>query len=289
MRSLPMNLVARIVREALLEDLGPGDLTSEALVDPALEARAVIVAREPLVVAGLEPASLAFRMLDPEVRLSQAARPGDRLESGTAILEVRGNARAVLGAERTALNFLGRLSGIASITRRCVEAVRGTRARIYDTRKTTPGHRVLERDAVALGGGHNHRWGLWDAVLIKDNHLVLHGGPAEAVAAARARHGTRVVVEVEIERLEDLEPAIRAGVDIVLLDNFTIEAAGKAARIAADSGKDGVLLEASGGINLENIAGYAAAGVDRISLGLITHSAPSSDVSLEMAPRSPGG
>jgi nicotinate-nucleotide pyrophosphorylase (carboxylating) len=284
-----MNLVARIVREALLEDVGPGDLTCEALIDPTLRARAVIVAREPLVLAGLEPASIAFRLLDPGVRLSPAAQPGDSLESGAAILEVRGAARAILGAERTALNFLGRLSGIASITRRCVDAVRGTPARIYDTRKTTPGQRVLERDAVARGGGHNHRLGLWDAVLIKDNHLVLHGGPQEAVRAARTCHGPGVVVEVEIDRIEDLEPAIEAGADIVLLDNFPIEEVERAVLIARAKGGDRVALEASGGINLENIAGYAAAGIDRISLGMITHSAPSSDVSLEMSPASPAG
>lgn len=283
MRSLPLNLVSRMVREALLEDVGPGDLTSEALIDPSLEARAVIVAREPLIVAGLEPASLAFRMMDPSASITERSESGDSLLEGAPILEIRSTARAILGAERTALNFLGRLSGIATITRRCVEAVRGTAARIYDTRKTTPGHRILERDAVALGGGHNHRFGLWDAVLIKDNHLVLHGKPSDAVRAARSRHGRKVIVEVEIESMEDLDPVIQAGADIVLLDNFTVEAAGTAVARARELANGKVLLEASGGISLENIAGYAATGIDRISLGLLTHSAPSSDMSLEMA------
>src|SRR5678816_28264 len=230
MRNLPEGLVARLVRTALLEDLGPGDLTCEALISDDLKAFGVISAGSPLILAGMEAAQQAFRALDPEVVFGRVARPGDSLAAGATILEVEGNAAAILAAERTALNFLARLSGIATLTRRCVSAVAATGAAIYDTRKTTPGLRLLEKDAVRLGGGMNHRFGLFDAVLIKDNHLVLSGGPGAAVRKARALHGDHVTVEVEVETLEGLDEALEAGADIVLLDNMTVQMVEQAVR-----------------------------------------------------------
>lgn len=284
MGNLPMNLVARVVKEALLEDLGPSDLTTECVVPLGTRARASITAGTDLVVAGLEAARLSFLSLDPRALFPHAAAPGATIPAGGMLLSVEADAAAILAAERTALNFLGRLCGIATLTRRCVELVSGTKTSIYDTRKTTPGLRLLERNAVALGGGRNHRFALHDAILIKDNHLRLAGGIGRAVAAARTRYpgerGARPVVEVEIDHLEDLHEAMEAGADIVLLDNMTPQEVGQAVRQAAGR----VLLEASGGITILNLASFAATGVDRISLGALTHSAPAADVGLSVEP-----
>ena len=284
MGNLPIHLVARAVREALLEDIGPSDLTTESVVPPGTRARASITAGTDLVVAGIEAATLCFLCLDPLARFPCTAPPGATIAAGGIILSVEAEAAAILAAERTALNFLGRLCGIATLTRRCVALVQGTRASIYDTRKTTPGLRLLERNAVAMGGGRNHRFGLHDAILIKDNHLRLAGGVEAAVTAARARHpqsrGSRPVIEVEIDRLEDLAAAIDAGADIVLLDNMTPAQVGMA--VSAAAGR--IVLEASGGITFSNLTDFAATGVDRISLGALTHSAPASDVGLWIEP-----
>ena len=287
MRSLPANLLGRAVREALREDIGPGDLTCVAVVPAGATARGIIQARQPLVVAGLEAARLAFLETDPRAAVSLVAPSGAEVPVGTVLLNVVGEATGILSAERTALNFLGRLSGIATLTRRCVRLVAGTRAQIYDTRKTTPGLRLLEKHAVAVGGGRNHRIGLFDDVLIKDNHLPLAGGPGAAVKAARARYGPSMCIEIEVSDLDALEEALAAGADIVLLDNMDVgmmrEAAARVSRRFAGAARR-PLLEASGGITLENLRAVAETGVDRISMGMLTHSAPAADVSLALSP-----
>lgn len=287
MAALPPHLIARLARAALLEDLGPGDLTSTVLAGPQVRARGTIAAGQELVVAGLEPASAAFRILDPAVSLTVRAVTGAVVGPGESILEVTGLAGAILSAERTALNFIGWLSGVATMTRRCVRAVEGTGASIYDTRKTTPGLRLLERHAVTAGGGRNHRFGLFDAVLIKDNHLILTEGVGAAVLACRERLGPEASIEVEVEDMAGLEDAIRAGADIVLLDNMppdslsaAVERAGACAR---ETGRPRPALEASGGITLGTIRQIALTGVDRISLGSLTHSAPAADVGLTLS------
>ena len=283
---IPDHLVARAVRAALLEDIGPGDLTSDALVPPDRISRARLEAGEPLTVAGLSAARLAFLQLDPKTRFPGGVGDGETLAAGDSLLEVEATTRAILSAERTALNFVGRLSGIATLTRRCVSAVEGTQALIYDTRKTTPGWRPLEREAVRLGGGRNHRFGLFDGVLIKDNHLVLAGDAAESVRLARKHHGPSVMVEVELEELTQLEEVFGAGCDIVLLDNMPPDLLQEAVRRrdawSSTHARQRVLLEASGGITVANVRTYAETGVDRISLGSLTHSAPSSNIHLEM-------
>ncbi len=281
MGDLPIHLVARAVREALLEDLGAGDLTCEAVVAGDERAQASILAGEPLVAAGLEAARCAFLLLDPQSRLAERVQTGERVEAGAVLLGVEGRARAILSAERTALNFLGRLCGIATLTRRCVDLVAGSRAAVFDTRKTTPGLRLLERHAVAAGGGRNHRSGLWDAVLIKNNHRELRGGAGAAVRAARGSLGPGIAIEVEVSDLAMMREALAAGAGIILLDNMTPHEVADAVRVAAGR----AVLEASGGISLANLREYAETGVDRISLGMITHSAPAADVKLRLRKR----
>jgi len=279
-RDLPLNLVARLVRSALQEDLGAGDLTSRLVVPHGMQARGTITAGRPLVLAGLEPARLAFLQTDPQAAFPCASDAGATIAAGGIVLEVEGSAAAILAAERTALNFLARLSGIATWTRRFVEAVEGTGAEVYDTRKTTPGLRLLEKEAVALGGGRSHRMGLHDAVLIKDNHLACSGGVGAAVRLARTGSGPGIVIEVEVETIEQLEEAVQAGADILLLDNMSSEMVAEAVRRVRGRAR----IEVSGGITLENIHSFARAGVDRISVGALTHSAPAADVSLSLLP-----
>ncbi|MBV8372601.1 MAG: carboxylating nicotinate-nucleotide diphosphorylase [Candidatus Eremiobacteraeota bacterium] len=271
-------LVEPIVRAALLEDIGRGgDLTTEAIVTPEHAATAEFVARAPGVVAGIDVALLAFALLDQSVETTVIVPDGDPVGAGDRVATVRGRARPILTGERTALNFLNRLSGIATATRALVEAVAGTRARVADTRKTTPGLRILEKYAVRCGGGVNHRFGLDDAVLIKDNHLALcplH----DAVAAVRARVGHTVKVEVEVDTLEQLAAALEEPIDAVLLDNMSPEQLTEAVRRVGRR----VLTEASGGVTLESIAAIARSGVDLISVGRITHSAAALDIGLDV-------
>jgi nicotinate-nucleotide pyrophosphorylase (carboxylating) len=276
-----LELIAEpILRAALLEDVGHGgDLTTDAIVDPDRAATAHIVARRGGIVAGLPFAFLAFSMLDERATTSARVAEGDRLEAGAVAAEISARARAILTGERTALNLLSRLSGIATATRTLVDLVTGTRASIADTRKTTPGLRALERYAVICGGGRNHRFGLDDAVLIKDNHLALAGSVREAVAAARAYVGHMVKIEVEVENLDQLREALDTSVDAVLLDNMTPAQLAEAVRVA--NGR--VLTEASGGVTPENVAEIARSGVDVISAGWLTHSAPALDFSLEIS------
>jgi nicotinate-nucleotide pyrophosphorylase (carboxylating) len=261
------------VRAFLAEDVGDGDVTAEAVVPAEARLDATLLLKEDGVVCGLQVAESIFRELDPDVRFEPLARDGDRVRGDVA--RVTGNARALLTGERTALNLLGRLSGIATLTRRYVDAVAGTGAQILDTRKTTPGLRALEKLAVRAGGGTNHRFGLYDAVLIKDNHLRLGGGVAESVRRAKE---TGLPVEAECETLEDVQDALDAGADWILLDNMTPAQLREAVGVIRGRAR----TEASGGITLETIREVAATGVDAISVGALTHSARSLDVSMEV-------
>ncbi|MGH9867701.1 MAG: carboxylating nicotinate-nucleotide diphosphorylase [Candidatus Polarisedimenticolia bacterium] len=280
MRSIPWNAIARLAREGLQEDIGPGDVTSQALVVAGARARGVILAQEPLVAAGLEPARLCFLWLDRQARFPVLRDAGDRLAAGEPLLIVEGSARAILMAERTALNFLARLSGIATAARRCVDALQDLDCEVYATRKTTPGWRWLEKDAVAAGGAQPHRAGLHDAVLIKDNHLVVGGGVTSCVHAARSAYGTGMVIEVEVESIEQLEEALEAGADVILLDNMPVPVMAEAARRV----RGRAVLEASGGITPDTLRAVASTGVQRISLGALTHSSPAASLSLVLEP-----
>jgi len=267
------------VRAALLEDIGRGgDVTTDAIVEPERRARARIVARRGGILAGLEFAAIAFRLLDERVEIVRRVEEGDRFDAGATVAEIEGRARAILTGERTALNLLGRLCGIATATRTLVDLVAGTSARIADTRKTTPGLRPLERYAVWRGGGANHRFGLDDGVLIKDNHLALASSIHAAVAAARARVGHMVKIEIEVDTLEQLREAMLEPIDAVLLDNMTPAQLADAVAIVAGR----VVTEASGGVTKENVVEIAASGVNVISVGWLTHSAPALDLSLEI-------
>lgn len=268
-----------IVRRALDEDLqSTGDITTRAVVPPGRRAKGIILLREEGVVAGLPLASMTFRLLDSKVRFQPLVSDGDRVAAACELAVVEGEASTILEGERTALNFLQRLSGIATLTAAFVAAAAPYGAAVMDTRKTTPGLRVLEKYAVRAGGGRNHRFGLYDGVIVKDNHIVAVGGVAEAVKRARENLDEGMNIEVEVQRLEDLEEAIRSGADVVMLDNMSVEEVEEAVRHV----RGRVKLEVSGGINLENVALYAAAGVDYISVGALTHSAHALDIALEM-------
>ncbi len=268
-----------IVRAALLEDVARGgDLTTDAIVPQGCVTRARIVSRESGVVAGIGAAALAFTLLDDSIETTTLIEDGGAVRPGEAVAEVRGNARAILTAERTALNFLCRLSGIATATRELVTLVAGTHARVADTRKTTPGLRVLEKYAVRCGGGTNHRFGLDDAVLVKDNHLALAGSIRAAVAAVRARSGHMVKVEVEVDTLDQLRAALEEPIDAVLLDNMSPEMLTEAVGIVGGW----VLVEASGGITRDTIVDVARSGVDVISVGRLTLGAPTLDLGLDV-------
>jgi nicotinate-nucleotide pyrophosphorylase (carboxylating) len=268
-----MELTAVDVRTWLAEDLGDGDLTSESVVPDGTTAEAAILLKERGVVCGLDLVHAVFAELDPNVRFEMRAADGDETAGEVARLE--GDARALLGGERLALNVLGRLSGIATATRRYVDAVAGTGATILDTRKTTPGLRALEKYAVRCGGGTNHRLGLDDGILIKDNHLRVAGSISAAVERAKA---TGVEVEVECDTLDQVRDALEAGADMILLDNMSPPQLAEAVALA-----DGRALEASGGVTLENVRAVAESGVDFVSIGALTHSARALDVSMEVA------
>ena len=276
--ALPAPLVARAVADALAEDLGlAGDVTTSATVPPAARASAVLAARRSGVVAGLVLAEAAFRALDEEVTFTPRVADGSSVGPGAVLARVEGAARALLTAERVALNFLGRLSGVATLTRRYVDAVAGTRATIVDTRKTTPGLRAFEKYAVRCGGGRNHRSGLFDAILIKDNHIAAAGGLAPAIERARAYAGHMIKIEVEVDTLVQLEEALRHAIDAVLLDNMRPAQLREAVGIVGGR----VLTEASGGVDLDTVRAIAETGVDLISIGALTHSAPVLDLGLD--------
>jgi nicotinate-nucleotide pyrophosphorylase (carboxylating) len=268
-----------LIRRALAEDLGrAGDLTSDAVLPPDLKGEGRIVARAAGRLAGLSMALSAFRILDPETEIETRAADGEDVEAGAVLAIVKGAARSLLSAERTALNLLGRLCGIATATREMVRLVEPHGTRIVCTRKTTPGLRALEKYAVRCGGGHNHRFGLDDAVLVKDNHIALAGGLRIAVERARCAVGHLVKIEVEVDSLEMLREALDLGVDVVLLDNMSVETLRQAVALA----RGRAITEASGGITPETAAAIAATGVNLLSMGWLTHSAPSLDVALDV-------
>jgi nicotinate-nucleotide pyrophosphorylase (carboxylating) len=271
-------MVEPLVRAALLEDLGrAGDITTDAIVPAGFRARAVLRAREKGMVAGLDLAKLAFKLIDPEIAVEIAIGDGALVAPGCVIAAIKGPARGILAAERTALNFLCRLSGIASATAALVAAVKGTKAKIVCTRKTTPCLRAIEKYAVRAGGGANHRFGLDDAILIKDNHIAIAGSVTEALRRARAAPGHLVKIEVEIDDLEQLKEALAGGADAVLLDNMTLDMLAEA--VAMASGR--AITEASGRITFTSAPAIAATGVDLISAGWLTHSAPALDIGLD--------
>lgn len=274
--------LARLVGSALDEDLGRGDLTSDLLIPQNLQATAVFRTRSAGIVAGLNVAGLAFQLCDEQITFEQLVEEGVAVEPGQNLAVVRGSARSLLRGERVALNFAQRLSGIASLTAQYVAAVRGGNARIVDTRKTTPGLRALEKYAVRAGGGRNHRRDLGDAVMIKDNHLVAIAKRGislpQAVAAMRAELPHTTKIEIEVDRLDQIALALEAGADIILLDNMSPTQLREAVKLI-----DGrALVEASGGINLQTVAAIASSGVDIISVGALTHSAPALDIGLDM-------
>ena len=281
--ALPASLVTDAVARALAEDLGlAGDITSAACLPADRTARLAMVARQPGRVAGLALAIEAFRQVDPAIRVKARVVDGEAVEAGETVLEAEGNARAILSGERTALNFMGRLSGIATLTAEYVRACVGTKAAIVCTRKTTPGLRAFEKHAVLCGGGRNHRFGLFDAVLIKDNHVAVAGGIGPALRAAKAHAGHLVKIEIEVDTLDQLDEVIAEGADVVLLDNMgpalLAEAVG---RVKAK--RPTLLTEASGGVSLARVGAIAASGVDLISVGALTHSAKVLDLGLDIA------
>lgn len=273
-------LVEEVVRRALDEDLGrAGDITSAATIPEGTKARAQLAARKPGVLAGLACAAEAFRLLDPSIQFRARKRDGDRIAAKDIAAEIEGPAHAVLSAERVALNFTTHLSGIATLTAAYVDKVKHTKARIVCTRKTIPGLRALEKYAVRCGGGFNHRFGLDDAVLIKDNHIAVAGGVAAALRRARASVGHLVKIEIEVENLDQLSEVLNAGgADVALLDNMDVATL----KHAVEIGKDEIALEASGGVNLDTVAKIAETGVDMISVGALTHSAPALDLGLDI-------
>ena len=271
-------VIEPIVKLALREDLGvAGDVTTDALIDPETQGRWALRARQAGVVAGLDAATLTAWMIDPDIQFVVAAPDGARVKAGEAIAELRGSAHSVLIAERTILNFIGRLSGIASLTREYVDAVEGMGVIVACTRKTTPGLRALEKRAVRLGGGGAHRYGLDDAMLIKDNHIAAAGSVAKALERARAGAAHLTCIEIEVDTLDQLKQALPMLPSAILLDNFSLADLRTAVKLA----KGQTLLEASGGITIENVLAVAETGVDVISIGALTHSAPALDVGLD--------
>jgi len=277
MTAIPGFDLDEFVQRVLAEDLGSGgDVTSKATIEAYARFTAEMNCREPIVVAGLAIAVGFFRALDPEVRIERLAKDGDAVPAGSVLLRLAGNARAMLAAERSALNTLQHLSGIATMTRRYVEAIAGTGATLLDTRKTIPGLRLLEKYAARMGGAENHRMRLDDGLLIKDNHVGVAGDVAEAVSAAM-QYGSGLPIQVEVDRIEQIEPALAAGADRLLLDNMKPEMLREAVKLVASR----VPLEASGGVNLDTIRAIAETGVNYISVGRITQSAPAVDIGLD--------
>jgi len=269
-----------LVRAALLEDIGPGDITTLLCVPEGTRAAATMLAKQPGTIVGLAVAELAFKLLDPDMRWEAFVQDGDRVGEGrTKLATVTGDARALLTAERVALNFVQRLSGVATLTARYAQLVSGTKARIVDTRKTTPGLRALEKYAVRAGGGFNHRLGLYDAVLIKDNHIKVAGSIQNAVARAKAHVPHTMKIEVEAATLGMVEEALSAGADIILLDNMNTETMRRAVEVIGGR----AITEASGGLAESRVPEVAATGVDILSIGALTHSAPALDISLDFA------
>lgn len=271
-------LIEPAIKAALLEDMGrAGDVTSELIIPADQKAEARLVARKPGHIAGLNAAELAFQLIDPSLTFTVARPDGSAVKAGETLATVSGSARAILTGERVALNFLGHLSGVATATARLVEAIKHTKARIVCTRKTLPNLRVLQKYAVRCGGGFNHRFGLDDAVLIKDNHIAAAGGIAPALERARSGLGHMVKIEIEVDTLKQMEEALSLGADTILLDNMSLDDLRRAVAMATDK----AVLEASGNVTLETVAAIAETGVDYISSGAITHSAANLDIGLD--------
>lgn len=277
---LPDIVLDPIVRLALSEDLGrAGDLTTDATISPDVQMNVVIAARITGVVAGLDAAAYALKLVDPDVKLTIEKGDGSALSPGDIVARLEGSARSILTAERTMLNFIGRLSGVATLTNTFVNTIAHTDARIVCTRKTTPGHRAVEKRAVRCGGGTAHRYGLDDAILIKDNHIAAcNGSVAEALEKAKAYAGHLRMIEIEVDNLKQLEVALKHGPDAVLLDNMDNDTLRKAVAMIGNL----AIAEASGGVNLDTVAGIAETGVDFISVGALTHSAPNLDVGMDV-------
>ena len=277
--------VKEFVRRVLAEDLGSGgDITSAATISADARFTAEMACRQPIVVAGLDIAAAFFRALDRDVQIQKLASDGDKVDAGKALMRLEGNARAMLAAERSALNTLQHLSGIATLTRQYVDLIDGTGATLLDTRKTIPGLRLLEKYAARMGGAENHRMRLDDGLLIKDNHVAVAGGVAEAVRAAKSAN-TGFPVQVEVDRIDQIEPALEAGADRLLLDNMPPPVLREAVALVAGR----VPLEASGGVNLDTIRGIAETGVNYVSVGRITQSAPAVDIGLDYSLQKPAG
>jgi nicotinate-nucleotide pyrophosphorylase (carboxylating) len=281
MDSIDLQLLRDTLLSALREDVGAGDITTRATVPADAGAVGRYTAKQPLVAAGIPVVEELTRLVDPGLRFQASVRDGALVSSGAILAEITGHARSILIAERTSLNMLQRLCGIATLTRQFVDRVQGTRARIIDTRKTAPGLRVLDKYAVTCGGGMNHRVGLFDGVLIKNNHLAFHTSVAHAVQEARRQVGHLVKIEVEVQTVDELHTAIEAGADVILLDNFD---AGQTRR-AVDLAAGRVPLESSGGITLDTVRSFAETGVDYISVGALTHSVAAVDIHLRVTPQ----
>jgi nicotinate-nucleotide pyrophosphorylase (carboxylating) len=284
MFELNMETIRENIRLWLHEDIGTGDMTTMSTIAGDHQSKALIHVKEEGYVAGLQVAQLVFQVVDPQLQFRALATEGDKVNKGTVIAEVYGSTRSILLGERLALNLLQRLSGIASKTRAFADAVEGLPVRLVDTRKTTPGHRLLEKYAVRVGGGHNHRFGLYDAVMIKDNHIKGAGGVALAIGRARSEIPHTMKIEVEVENAHQLDEAVAAGVDIILLDNMSPQSMKSAVRTIKQAAPH-IIVEASGGVTLDNIREIATTGVDVISVGALTYSVIALDISLDLNER----
>ncbi|UCD90069.1 MAG: carboxylating nicotinate-nucleotide diphosphorylase [Desulfobacterales bacterium] len=273
-----MNFTQQLIDMALQEDIGPGDITTENLIVPNLDGMGVVIAKEPLILAGLDVAEQVFKKFDPRIRFKPLFKDGDTVNDAEVIVEMEGKLCALLKGERTALNFLQRLSGIATCVRSYADELVDKAVRLVDTRKTTPGWRVLEKYAVRMGGAHNHRMGLYDGVLIKDNHIIAYGGIRKAVARIRTRVSHLVKIEVEVSDLQQVEEAIDAGADVVMLDNMNVSQIKSAVKLI--NGR--AVVEVSGGVTKNRLKALADTGVDIISVGALTHSARCVDISMRI-------
>ena len=279
-----------LIKQALREDIGKGDITTNALILPGVQAKAVVTAKQTGVIAGLDIAKAVFAELDKNIKIKTFVKDGDRVKANKKIIEISGKTRAILTAERTALNFLGHLSGIATLTREFVDKVKPYKVKILDTRKTMPGLRILEKYAVKCGGGANHRIGLWDAILIKDNHIsAVNSKLSDIIKNIRKRYKKNISVEIEVKNLSELKDALEGSPDIILLDNMPLSQIKQAVKMRNEFLQttnyklpNTVFLEVSGGVNLANVRQIAKAGVDRISIGALTHSAKTLDISLSI-------
>ncbi len=273
-----MNSLDTLIKLTLEEDIGNGDVTTEAIINPKLQANAKIIAKQNIVVAGLDVAKKVFEMVDSKISWEQELDEGDHCDEMTVLAKIQGSAASLLQAERTALNFLQHLSGIATTTNLFTVSVANAKVKILDTRKTTPGLRALEKHAVLMGDGVNHRMGLYDRYLIKDNHIKIAGSICQAIEMVNNKRNPDLFLEVEAENLDDVKEALECGADIIMLDNMSYEEVRQAVQIVKGKAK----LEVSGNINLNSITKYATTGVDYISVGAITHSAPAADISMEI-------